>query len=64
VLQCRDKQSPGLSAWLNQLAARAHINIVAVALANKMVRIIWAVLTKGEGYRPPLLAGSAEAMAC
>jgi transposase len=64
VLQCRDKQSPGLSAWLAQLAARAHTNIVAVALANKMARIVWAVLAKGEAYRPPLLTSSAEAMTC
>jgi transposase len=64
VLQCRDKQSPGLSAWLSQLAARAHTNIVAVALANKMARIVWAVLSKGEAYRPPLLASSVDAMVC
>jgi transposase len=64
VLQCRDKQSPGLSAWLAQLAARAHTNIVVVALASKMARIVWAVLAKGEQYRPPLLASSVEAMAC
>jgi hypothetical protein len=64
VLQCRDKQSPGLSAWLNQLVAHAHTNIVAVALASKMARIVWAVLAKGEAYRPPLLATSTEALAC
>jgi transposase len=55
VLQCRDKQSPGLSNWLAQLVARAHTNIVAVALAHKLARIAWAVLSKGEPYRPPLL---------
>jgi transposase len=55
VLQCRDKQSPGLSHWLAQLVARAHTNIVAVALANKLARIAWAVLFRGEPYRPPLL---------
>jgi transposase len=64
VLQCREKQSPGLSAWLGQLASRAHTNIVAVALANKMARIVWAVLSKGEAYRPPLLAASVNATAC
>jgi len=64
VLQCREKQSPGLSAWLGQLAARARSNVVAVALANKMARVVWAVLSKGEAYRPPLLAGSVDAVAC
>ena len=55
LLQSRDKQSPGLSAWLGQLAVRAHTNIVAVAPANKMARVVWAVLSTGEAYRPPLL---------
>ena len=64
VLQCREKQSPGLSVWLGQLAARAHSNVVAVAPANKMARVVWAVLSKGEAYRPPLLAGSVDAVAC
>lgn len=64
VLQCRDKQPSGLNAWLGQLASRAHTNIVAVALANKMARIAWAVLYKGEAYRPSLLAGSAVEWVC
>src|SRR5215472_4896704 len=64
VLQCRDKQSSGPNAWLGQLASRAHTNIVAVALANKMARVAWAVLAKSEAYRPPLLVTPAEAMVC
>lgn len=55
ILQCRQKQSPGLSAWLGQLVARAHPNIVTIALANKMARMAWALLARGETYRPPLL---------
>lgn len=65
VLQCREKQSPGLSHWLAQLVARAHTNVVAVALANKLARIAWAVLFKGEPYRPPLLVPlTAETPVC
>ena len=30
--------------------------LVAIALANKMALIIWAVLTKEEGYRDPAKA--------
>jgi transposase len=56
VLQQRDKQAPGLSSWLAQLLARAHQNVVIVALANKMVRMAWAVLCKNERYRAPVLA--------
>jgi transposase len=58
VLQQRDKQAPGLSLWLAQLLACKHQNVVVVALANKMVRIAWAVLCKNERYRAPVLAVS------
>ena len=56
MLQQRDKQAPGLSQWLAQLLARSHQNVVVVALANKLVRIAWAVLCKNESYRAPVLA--------
>ena len=59
VLQQRHKQAPGLSDWLGQLLGRTHQNVVVVALANKMVRMAWAVLCKNERYRAPELAVSA-----
>lgn len=37
--------------WLIALLARRPFKVVAVALANKMARIIWALLTKGGTYR-------------
>jgi transposase len=52
VLQHRTKQAPGLSEWLAKLASRTHHNVVAVALANKLARIAWAVLAKEERYQP------------
>jgi transposase len=58
VLQHRDKQAAGLSCWLAQLLARTHQNVVVVALANKLVRIAWAVLCKNENYRAPVLAAA------
>jgi transposase len=61
VLQFREKQSSGLSAWLAQLTSRVHHNVAGVALANKLARIAWAVLAKGEVYRPPTLASGASA---
>jgi transposase len=63
VLQFRDKQSPGLRAWLEQLVSRAHRNVVTIALANKMARMAWALLAKGETYRPPSMANNMEAAA-
>jgi transposase len=56
VLQQRHRQTPGLSSWLAQLLARKHQNVVVVALANKVVRMAWAVLYKNESYRAPVLA--------
>jgi transposase len=37
--------------WLDGLEARADHNVVVVALANKLARIAWAVLTKKAPYR-------------
>jgi transposase len=56
VVQQRHKQSPALSHWLAQLLGRTHQNVVIVALANKLVRMAWAVLCKNEHYRAPVLA--------
>ena len=58
VLQQKTKQAPGLKAWLEQLTSRTHHNVAAVALANKLARMAWAVLATGEAYRPPQLAAA------
>jgi transposase len=55
VLLQRTKQSSGLSTWLASLIARKRKQVATVALANKMARMVWAVLFKGEAYRPPLV---------
>ena len=62
-MQCREKQSPGLKSWLGQLVSRRHPNVVTIALANKMARVAWALLTKGETYRPALIKRHMEAAA-
>ena len=53
----RDRTSP-ITRWADGLRERAHVNVAAVAMANKMARIAWAVLTKGERYRATALLGS------
>ena len=58
VMQYRSKQAPGLSCWLDRLMARTHQNVAIVALANKLVRMAWAVLCKNETYRTPVLVAS------
>ncbi len=52
----RDRTSP-ITAWVDCLKQRTHVNVAAVAMANKMARIAWAVLTKGERYRPNAMSG-------
>lgn len=42
--------------WLGKLMSRKPRILVAIALANKMARQIWAMLTKDENYRAPALA--------
>jgi transposase len=39
-----------LGKWLQSLLGRAHKNTVIVALANKLARIVWAVLRHGGAY--------------
>lgn len=46
-------------SWLSQMLARKPKMLVAIALANKMARQIWAMLTKNENYRDPALAVAA-----
>ncbi|WP_231711118.1 IS110 family RNA-guided transposase [Xanthobacter dioxanivorans] len=38
-------------SWLGQLVGRKPRMVAAVALANKMARIIWAIMTREENYR-------------
>lgn len=40
-------------SWLEQMLARKPRMLVIVALANKIARIVWALLTKHENYRAP-----------
>ena len=42
--------------WLADMLARKPRKLVAVALANRMARIAWAVTTKQESYRAPATA--------
>lgn len=44
--------------WIIKLLARRPTRVAAVALANKMARMAWAVMAKGERYREPVLAAA------
>ena len=42
------------SAWLTALMGRRHPNIVAVAIANKLARIAWAIMSRGTSFSPQI----------
>lgn len=44
------------ASWINSLLERRPARVVTVAMANKTARIAWAVLKRGEVYRPPAMA--------
>jgi transposase len=51
----------GLGQWVHRLAQRAPRNKVVVAIANKLARIAWAVLSSGKDYRHQRLQATAAA---
>jgi transposase len=53
----KDRSSP-LTTWVDRLKARRHANVATVAMANKLARIAWAVLTRKERFNPAALLGA------
>lgn len=51
VMPSLAKSATPLGAWLQGLLRRAHPNVAVVALANKLARIVWAVLNRGDVYK-------------
>jgi transposase len=56
VVQQASRHGAPKGSWLAQMLARKPKMLVTVALANKMARIIWALLVKGGTYRTPAVA--------
>ena len=42
------------SAWLTALLARRPTKVAAVALANKIARMAWAMMARGDRYKEPI----------
>jgi transposase len=53
--------SKQMSDWLRALLQRKPRKVAAVALANKMARVAWALMTRGEVYRRPTSTAGAAA---
>jgi transposase len=47
-----DGWNSAVGAWLRSVLERRPVRLVTVALANKMARIAWSVMTRKEVYRP------------
>jgi transposase len=47
-----------LATWITKLVERKPARLATVALANKIARIAWAVMTRGEDYRPSAVAAA------
>jgi transposase len=56
VVKQASKRGAPRGSWLEQMLARKPRMLVTVALANKMARIVWALLVKQETYRAPVAA--------
>ena len=48
----RAKQNPASDPRLADLLARKPTRVATVAMANKTARIVWAIMARGETYRP------------
>jgi transposase len=56
LIRCAQTSKTPIGAWLRQMLARKPRKLAALALANKLARIAWAILAKGGTYGHPLAA--------
>ena len=54
VLQAVERFGTPNNGWLMRMRARKPRMVVAIALANKMARGLWAMITKQEDYQNPV----------
>jgi transposase len=50
LLRAKSWERHGLKDWIQAAKKRLHHNVLAIALANKLARIAWAVLAKGRNF--------------
>jgi transposase len=59
VIRYAQKHGTKKRPWLGRLMERRPTKVAAVALANEMARIAWAIMTRGERYKEPELLPAA-----
>ena len=50
LVRIKNWEHYGLRSWIEAAKRRLHHNVLAIALANKLARIAWAVLAKGRAF--------------
>jgi len=58
VIRWASRKGTASGTWLHGLLLRKPRKVVAIALANKMARALWAMETRKEDYRDPQLAAA------
>ena len=56
ALRIAGRRKGALASWIAALRARKPEGLVAVALANKLARTCWAIMTTGEVFRHEIFA--------
>ncbi|MBO9112683.1 IS110 family transposase [Agrobacterium sp. S2/73] len=58
VIRWACRKPPSENSWLGRMLMRKPRMLVAIALANKMARSVWATMTKNENYKDNSLANA------
>jgi transposase len=56
LLNIVGKRKGALRDWIVALLAKKPARLVTVALANKLARMVWAMMKTGEGFRTEIFS--------